>query len=104
MPKIVNHQKRKQAFTQATKEVIAQKGLNSVRLIDVAKSIGATTGSLGHYFSDKEDLLDSTLRELIDDWELIFGVVRKARSILEIILQDNMDKIKEANQLIMVFS
>ena len=66
MPKIVNHQERKQAFTQATKEVIAQKGLNSVRLIDVAKSIGATTGSLGHYFSDKEELPKDLLLENID--------------------------------------
>ena len=93
MPKIVNHQERKQAFTQATKEVIAQKGLNSVRLIDVAKSIGATTGSLGHYFSDKEDLLDSTLRELIDDWE---SRLSSEGTLLDVLLQYlPMDQLRQ---------
>ena len=93
MPKIVNHQKRKQAFTQATKEVIAQKGLNSVRLIDVAKSIGATTGSLGHYFSDKEDLLDSTLRELIHDWE---SRLSSEGTLLDVLLQYlPMDQLRQ---------
>ena len=93
MPKIVNHQERKQAFTQATKEVIAQKGLNSVRLIDVAKSIGATTGSLGHYFSDKEDLLDSTLRELIHDWE---SRLSSEGTLLDVLLQYlPMDQLRQ---------
>ncbi len=93
MPKIVNHQKRKQAFTQATKEVIAQKGLNSVRLIDVAKSIGTTTGSLGHYFSDKEDLLDSTLRELIHDWE---SRLSSEGTLLDVLLQYlPMDQLRQ---------
>jgi AcrR family transcriptional regulator len=69
MPKIVNHTERKNAYTQAAKDVIASKGLESTRLTDVAKILGATTGSLSHYFDDKEDLFDSTLKELIGEWE-----------------------------------
>ena len=84
MPKIVNHTARKYAFTQAAKDVISEKGLESARLVDVAKMLGATTGSLGHYFQDKEDLFDATLRQLIEDWETRLS---SEGSLLEVLLQ-----------------
>ena len=84
MPKIVNHQDRKRTFTTAAKDVIASKGLESARLIDVAKIAGATTGSLGHYFNDKEDLFDATLRQLIDDWE---ARLSSDGTLLDVLLQ-----------------
>lgn len=70
MPKIVNHEERRQAFAQAAKKVIAEKGIESVRLTDIAKTAGVTTGSLGHYFEDKVTLIDAALKLLVADWDL----------------------------------
>lgn len=69
MPKIVNHEERRQVFAFAAKEAIAKLGIESVRLVDVARSAGATTGSLGHYFEDKDDLIDAALEQLVAEWD-----------------------------------
>ena len=69
MPKIVNHEARRLAFASAAKEVIAAKDIASVRLVDVARAAGVTTGSLGHYFDDKDELLDAALEQLVADWD-----------------------------------
>ena len=84
MPKIVNHLERKRAFTTAAKDVIASKGLESARLSDIAKIAGVTTGSLGHYFDDKEDLFDETLRQLIGEWE---SRLSSDGTLLDVLLQ-----------------
>lgn len=69
MPKIVDHDERRDAFAHAAKDVISKKGIESARLVDVARTAGATTGSLGHYFEDKDDLIDAALEALVADFE-----------------------------------
>lgn len=69
MPKVVDHEERRQAFASAAIDVIARKGIDSARLVDVARAAGVTTGSLGHYFEDKDDVFDSALEQLVASWD-----------------------------------
>jgi len=65
MPKRVDHTERRRAFANAAIEVIGTRGLDAVRLVDVARVAGATTGSLTHYFNDKDQLIAAALEEVI---------------------------------------
>jgi AcrR family transcriptional regulator len=48
---------RRQQILAATCEVIAEQGFRSLRVSDVAKRIGAATGTVHYYFPTKRDLL-----------------------------------------------
>jgi len=65
MPKIVDHTERRKALTYAAMDVIAQQGLDNVRLVDIARAAGVTTGALTHYFDDKDQLIAAALDEVI---------------------------------------
>ncbi len=65
MPKKVDHSERRRAFAQAAIKVIGTQGLDAVRLVDVARAAGVTTGSLTHYFKDKDQLIAAALEEVI---------------------------------------
>lgn len=62
MPQTVDHELRRRALTDATAVEIARVGLAAVRLRDVARSAGWTTGALTYYFADKRQLLLATFR------------------------------------------
>ena len=42
-------------------EVIAEKGIENMRLVDVARRMGVTTGLVTHYFDDKDAVLLAAL-------------------------------------------
>ncbi len=65
MPKKVDHTERRRVFAQAAINIIGAQGLDAVRLVDVAREAGVTTGSLTHYFNDKEQLITAALEEVI---------------------------------------
>ncbi len=65
MPKKVDHRERRHAFAQAAIKIIGTQGLDAVRLVDVAREAGVTTGSLTHYFNDKDQLIAAALEEVI---------------------------------------
>lgn len=62
MPQTVDHDLRRRQLTDATAHEIARAGLASVRLRDVARAAGWTTGALCYYFPGKKDLLLATFR------------------------------------------
>ena len=73
MPKIVDHEKRRTSIAKAAVSVIAEKGLEATKLSDIAKLAGMTTGSITHYFSDKDAVLMAALEmsyeTMFDDME-----------------------------------
>lgn len=62
MPKIVDHDKRRNEIALAACRAIAKRGLDSVTLSDIAKEAGRTTGMLAHYYTTKWDLILGALR------------------------------------------
>jgi len=67
MPKIVDRDARCEELTRAAIDAIAEHGLESVKLSDVARVAGVTTGTVGYYFRDKEELLIETLNTVARD-------------------------------------
>ena len=61
MPKVVDHDLRKQELVSATWQVIARTGIVGVTTREIAREAGVSTGVLAHYFANKEELLAAAL-------------------------------------------
>ncbi len=64
MPKIVHHEKRREAIADAAVGVIAERGFRDAKLRDIADAAGFSTGACGHYFRDKESLLCAAIERV----------------------------------------
>jgi TetR/AcrR family transcriptional regulator, transcriptional repressor of bet genes len=64
MPKKVDHDQRRRAIAAAAVTAIAAQGLEDVKLTQIARLAGVTTGAVTHYFDSKDDVLLAAL-ELI---------------------------------------
>ncbi len=66
MPKIVDHDQRRKTIGAAAMKVIAERGLEATKLVDIARLAGVTTGAVTHYFSDKDAILMAALEMAYD--------------------------------------
>ena len=57
MPKIVDHDARRQELVEATWRVIVRVGLDETTTREIAREAGCSSGSLAYYFKDKDDIL-----------------------------------------------
>jgi AcrR family transcriptional regulator len=78
LPKIVDHEERRDRISQAACGVIASVPLDRLTLRDIAAAAGCTTGAVTHYFADKGQVLDAAL-----DW-----VIRSREKRLEYEFRD----------------
>ena len=63
MPRIVDHEQRRQSIASGAVSAIAALGLDA-KLADIGSAAGCTTGAVTHYFDDKDEVLIAALREL----------------------------------------
>lgn len=61
MPKIVDHEGRRQELVEAAWRVINRVGLERTTIREIALESGYSTGALAHYFRTKDDILRSAL-------------------------------------------
>lgn len=57
---------RRAAILDAAAQLIAERGFHAVRVSDIAKLVGSSTGSVHYYFPAKDDVLISALQRAID--------------------------------------
>jgi AcrR family transcriptional regulator len=62
VPKIVDHEQRREELLAAAWRVIARSGIAGLTTREIAREAGVSTGVLAHYFADKEELLAAALR------------------------------------------
>jgi AcrR family transcriptional regulator len=67
LPKIVDHEARRQDFIEAAYATIVERGLGNTTVRGVAKKAGYTTGALVHYFKDKDELIRAVLNHFGDE-------------------------------------
>ncbi len=67
MPKSVDIETKRAEFIGASINVISEEGLSSATLRRVAQAAGCTTGSLTHYYPNRDALLLDTLRTVHDN-------------------------------------
>jgi AcrR family transcriptional regulator len=66
MPRIVDADQRRAELADAAARVIARAGVDAASMREIAAEAGWTTGTLVHYFANKHELLDFTLRASIE--------------------------------------
>jgi AcrR family transcriptional regulator len=57
MPKVVDHERRRDELAAAVWRLAAREGLEGITVRRVAEEADCSTGALVHYFADKEELL-----------------------------------------------
>ncbi len=67
MPKVVDHDARRRALAASACVRVAREGLEGTTLAGVAREAGVTTGTIQHYFRDKDALLAAALQHAYDD-------------------------------------
>ena len=63
MPKIVDHEKYRKELLWKSFDLFAQKGYASVTMREIAKELGVSTGTLYHYFPNKEAIFLQLVEE-----------------------------------------
>jgi TetR/AcrR family transcriptional regulator, transcriptional repressor of bet genes len=66
MPKVVDHEQRREELAAAVWRLASRDGLDAVTIRGVSAEAGWSTGALHHYFSDKEELLLFAFRTVAD--------------------------------------
>lgn len=67
VPKIVDHEIRRQELVEAAWRVINRVGIDATTVREIAAESGYSTGSLAHYFHSKDDILRSALERADHD-------------------------------------
>jgi AcrR family transcriptional regulator len=62
MPKVVDHEARREELVLAAWRVIAARGIDEVTIREIARESGYSSGVLAHYFKNKDDLLAHALQ------------------------------------------
>ncbi|MEV0262904.1 TetR/AcrR family transcriptional regulator [Streptomyces sp. NPDC050617] len=57
---------RRQAILEATWQLIAERGFHAVRIADIAKVCGTSTGTVHYYFPGKNDVLTAALKYCVE--------------------------------------
>jgi TetR/AcrR family transcriptional regulator, transcriptional repressor of bet genes len=65
MPKIVDHDLRRDEIALVTCRVVAQYGLERATIVRIAREAGYTTGMVAHYFDTKQDIIVAALRLIL---------------------------------------
>jgi AcrR family transcriptional regulator len=65
MPKIVDHQQRRDEIALVACRVVAQHGFGHATIVRIAREAGYTTGMVAHYFDTKQDIIVAALRLIL---------------------------------------
>ena len=65
MPKIVDHDQRRDEIALVACRVVAEHGFDKASMVRIAREAGYTTGMLAHYFESKQDIIIAALRLIL---------------------------------------
>ncbi|WP_413098301.1 TetR/AcrR family transcriptional regulator [Streptomyces sp. Inha503] len=108
MPKVVDRQARRREIAEALLDIVAESGTNAVTFRAVADRSGWSTGVLGHYFKNRDDLLLGGLRrasEIAAERQRAISRTMVGRQSVEAILEEELplDRRRLALTRIFVF-
>jgi AcrR family transcriptional regulator len=61
LPKIVNHDERREFIARVSADIIADQGLEQATIREIALRTGFSKGVIEHYFDDKDHIIDMAL-------------------------------------------
>ena len=62
MPKIVDHDERRERIVEIVAEMLASAGAEKTTIREIARQSGYSRGFIEHYFHNKEELITKTIR------------------------------------------
>ena len=65
MPKIVDHEQRRDEIALIACRVVARYGFEQATIVRIARAAGCTTGMIAHYFETKQDIIVAALRLIL---------------------------------------
>ncbi len=65
MPKIVDHELRREEIALVACRVVARHGFEQATIVRIAREAGYTTGMVAHYFDTKQDIVIAALRLIL---------------------------------------
>jgi TetR/AcrR family transcriptional regulator, transcriptional repressor of bet genes len=65
MPKIVDHEQRRDEIALVACRVLAEYGFDQATIVRIAREAGYTTGMVAHYFDTKQDIILAALRLIL---------------------------------------
>jgi len=65
MPKIVDHEKRRDEIAMVACRVVAEGGFDQATIVRIAREAGYTTGMVAHYFDTKQEIIIAALRLML---------------------------------------
>jgi AcrR family transcriptional regulator len=83
MPKIVDHEHRREEIVETTWRIIARRGLDAATLRDVAAEAGFANGAIKPYFPTKASLLRATFTHVFRRTSQRMDVVTEGKSGFE---------------------
>jgi AcrR family transcriptional regulator len=82
VPKVVDHEERRQELVEAAWRVINRVGLERTTIREIAAESGFSTGALAHYFRTKDDILRSALERADHEIQLrLEGIPRTVHPV-----------------------
>lgn len=69
MPKVVDHDERRQEIVAVTREIILNGGFEAATMRSIAAAAGFANGALKHYFPSKESIVSSVFDSVLADIE-----------------------------------
>ncbi|HXZ59472.1 MAG TPA: TetR/AcrR family transcriptional regulator [Steroidobacteraceae bacterium] len=65
MPKIVDHERRRDEIALVACRVVAEYGFDQATIVRIAREAGYTTGMVAHYFDTKQEIVIAALRLIL---------------------------------------
>src|SRR5579872_4047692 len=65
MPKIVDHERRREEIALVACRVVAEYGFDQATIVRIARQAGYTTGMVAHYFDSKQEIIIAALRLIL---------------------------------------
>lgn len=104
MPKIVDHDTQKELIAKAAWQVIQNDGIENATVRKIAQQAGVSSGALRHYFSAQTQLLEFSMRMVVEKIERRFEKMNSSieqitiSTIIEVLLNfiplDNERKLE----------
>ncbi len=81
---------RRERILDAAAHLIAERGVNNVRVADIAKRVGTTSGTVHYHFEFKDDLLNSAIEWAVTQAferqaKLLDGIITPKEKLLRIV-------------------
>lgn len=105
MPKIVDHDKRKEDITQKAMSVFIEKGYYNTNLIDIAKKCGIGRTTLYRYFKNKDDIFQYALIKITRSIKDEFKKVMELKDVsfidkIKILISRLVTEYKKGNMIV----